>query len=80
MPHRTQAALNPERATAILEEALRRVDAGIPDHAVDLLALRRALESELAKGPTSLVTLMKIGRRQALDRISRLARKGAGGR
>lgn len=80
MPHRDPATLTPERSALMLTEALRRVDAAIPDHAVDLFALRRALESELAKGPTSLVTLMKIGRRQALDRISRMARKGAGSR
>ena len=80
MPHRDPATLTPERSAALLMEALRRVDAGIPDHVVDLLALRRALEGQPVKGPISLVALMKVGRRQALDRISRMARKGAGSR
>lgn len=77
MPLRRAVPLTPERAAAILDEAVRRVDAAIPDHAVDLCALRQALETEQAKGPVPLVTLMKIGRRRALDRIGRKARKDA---
>ena len=75
MPHRDPATLTPERSAAILDEALRRVDASIPDHACDLDALRLALELEQAKGPIPLVKLMKIGRRRELDRIGRKARK-----
>ena len=75
MPRRSAVPLTPERSAAILAEAVRRVDAGIPDHAIDLPALRQALETELGKGPLSLVKLMKVGRRRALDRISRQARK-----
>ena len=77
MPRRSAVPLTPERSAAILAEAVRRVDAGIPDHAIDLPALRQALETELGKGPLSLVKLMKVGRRRALDRISRKARKDA---
>ena len=75
MPRRSAVPLTPERSAAILNEAIRRVDAAIPDHAVDLCALRQALETELEKGPLPLVKLMKVGRRRALDRISRTARK-----
>ena len=75
MPRRSTTSLTPEHAAIVLAEALRRVDAGIPDHAVDLHALRQALETEQAKGPCSLVKLMKVGRRRALDRIRRAAIK-----
>ena len=75
MPRRYAVPLTPERSAAILDEAIRRVDAAIPDHAVDLHALRQALETEVAKGPLSLVKLMKLGRRRALDRIHRAVRR-----
>ncbi len=77
MPMRFVTPLTPERSAAILEEAVRRVNAAIPDHTVDLHALRQALETEQAKGPLPLVKLMKIGRRRALDRIGRQAQKDA---
>ena len=73
---RAAVPLTLERSAAILDEALRRIDRAIPDP-VDLDALRRALETEQAKGPLSLVALMKIGRRRALDRIRRAAIKEA---
>ena len=76
MPNCSTPSLIPERSAAILAEAIRRVDAAIPDCEVDLDALRQALETELEKGPLPLVKLMKIGRRRALDRISRKFRKG----
>lgn len=74
MPTPHAALLTPERSAAILAEALRRVDASIPGP-VDLGVLRQALEIEQARGTVSLVTLMKVGRRRALDRIRRMARK-----
>ena len=74
MPKRTPPSLTPERSAAILEEALRRIDLSI-SAPVDLDALRLALETEQAKGPRSLVGLMKVGRRRALDRLGRAARK-----
>lgn len=77
MPTRPKLILSPERSAMILAEAIRRVDASIPDHAVDITALRQALETEQAKGPVSLVGLMKVGRRRALDRIRRIAIKRA---
>ncbi len=77
MPNRPAVPITPERSSAILAEAMRRIDAAIPDHAVDLHALRQALETEQAKGPSPLVKLMKIGRRRALDRIGRAERKQA---
>ncbi len=77
MPNRPAVPITPERSSAILAEAVRRIDAAIPDHAVDLHALRQALETEQAKGPLPLVKLMKIGRRRALDRIGRQAQKDA---
>lgn len=75
MPRRYAVPLTPERSAAILDEAIRRVDAGLSDHEVDLCALRQALETEVAKGSLSLVKLMKLGRRRALDRIHRAVRK-----
>lgn len=79
MPIRRAAApLTPERSAAVLAEALRRVDRAIPGP-VDLDVLRQALETEQAKGPCSLVKLMKVGRRRALDRIRRAARKELNG-
>ncbi len=77
MPNRTAVQLSPERSSIVLAEALRRVDAAIPDP-VDLDVLRRALETEMAKGPVPLVKLMKVGRRRALDRIRRASRQEAG--
>ena len=77
MPTRFVTPLTPERAAAILAEAVRRVNAAIPDHAVDLHPLRQALETEMAKGPISLVAMMKVGRRRALDRIGRQVQKDA---
>ncbi len=77
MPMRFVTPLTPERSAALLEEAVRRVNAAIPDHTVDLHALRQALETEQAKGPLPLVKLMKIERRRALDRIGRAERKQA---
>lgn len=75
MPTRI-APPSPERRAAVLDEAMRRIDAAIPGE-VDLGALRRALETEMAKNPCPLVKLMKVGRRRALDRISRTVRKDA---
>ncbi len=74
MPTRHAAPLPPERSAAILAEALRRIDRAISDP-VDMHALRQALETEQAKGTNSLVALMKVGRRRALDRIRRMAGK-----
>ena len=79
MPCRAPVTLSPERSAAILEEALRRIEAAIPDRAVDLCALRKALETEMAKGPVPLVKLMKVGRRRAIDRLCRMASKGVNG-
>ena len=45
MPNRPAVPITPERSAAILAEAVRRIDAAIPDHAVDLHALRQALET-----------------------------------
>ncbi len=75
MPVRRIALPSPERQAAVLSEALRRIDAAISGE-VDLDALRQALETEMAKGPCLLVKLMKVGRRRAIDRIGRAARKG----
>lgn len=74
MLNRPAVLLTPERSAVILDEAVRRVGAAIPAP-VDLDALRQALETAQAKRPCSLVGLMKIGRRRALDRIRRKARK-----
>ncbi len=74
MPNRHAAPLTPERNAPILTEALRRIDRAIPDP-VDIHALRQALETEMAKGSISLVGLMKVGRRRALDRMRRAARE-----
>ena len=76
MPTHRAIPLTSDRSAAILAEALRRIDRAIPDP-VNLGALRRALETEMAKGPVSLVALMKVGRRRALDRIGRQSRKDA---
>ena len=74
MPAHPIAAPCSDRSAAVLAEAVRRVDAAISDE-VDLPALRQALETEMGKGTRSLVALMKVGRRRALDRISRAVRK-----
>ncbi len=76
MPNQPALVLTPERRAAIIDEALRRIDAAIPVQ-IDLCALRQALETEMAKDSCPLVKLMKIGRRRALDRIGRVARKEA---
>ncbi len=75
MTDQSNTSISPDRSAAILDEALRRIEDAIPD--AHLGALRQALQSELAKRPLSLVKLMKIGRRRALDRIVRMARKDA---
>ena len=70
MPHHSAAAFTSGRSVVILGEALRRIDRAVPD-SVDLDVLRQTLETEMAKGPVSLIALMEVGRRWAFDRIRR---------
>ncbi len=77
MPSRSPVTLSPDRSAALVEEAVRRINASISDCDVNLAALRQALATEMAKGPLPLIKLMKLGRRRALDRINRMARKEA---
>ena len=71
------APLGSECRAIIITEALRSIDADIPDHAVDLDALRLVLETEIEKGSLPHLTSREVVRRWALWRVRKAANKEA---